>query len=221
MSIGKTTELSLVTTAQISSGSATSGQILQADGSGAVAFATLAASGGMTLIATATPSAATTISFTSIPSTYKHLMLIWTGMFQSVTGEQFYVRLNNDSGAVYDYNGITAAGATISDGTSVDATGFGQLSGSTTAPIALTATAATDLTKTSNGVMMIYRYTDTGNRQVEWTQTSYKTAATAGYIWNNMRGVYAPSSGSAVSQIDFIRAATQTITGTVYLYGVS
>jgi hypothetical protein len=176
---------------------------------------------GLTLLATATPSAATTISFTSIPGAYKHLMLIWTGMFQSVTGEQFFVRLNNDSGAVYDYNGITAAGATISDGTSADATGFGQLNGSTTAPIALTASSATDLTKTSNGVMMIYRYTDTGNRQVEWTQTSFKTAATSGNIWNNMRGVYYPAAGAAVTQIDFIRSATQTITGTVYLYGVS
>ena len=55
MSIGKTTELSLVTAAQISagavgtaaisSGAATSGQVLQANGSGAVTFATPAASG--------------------------------------------------------------------------------------------------------------------------------------------------------------------------------
>jgi hypothetical protein len=148
-------------------------------------------------------------------------MLIWTGMFQSVTGEQFFVRLNNDNAAVYDYNGISATGSTISDITSADATGFGQVNGSTAAPIALTASSAADLTKTSNGVMVIYRYTDTGNRHVEWSQTSFRTAATSGYIWNDVRGVYSPTAGSAIDRIDFIRAATQTVTGTVYLYGVS
>ena len=188
---------------------------------GVPAWTTPAGGGGMTIIGTATPSGATTISFTSIPGTYKHLMLIWTGMFQSVTGEQFFVRLNNDSGSAYDYNGISATGSTISDVTSADATGFGQLNGSTAAPIALTASSAADLTKTSNGVMVIYRYTDTGNRHVEWSQTSFRTAATSGYIWNDVRGVYSPTAGSAIDRIDFIRAATQTVTGTVYLYGVS
>lgn len=201
-------------------GIGTANQVLSVSGT-VPAWTTPSSGGGLTIIGTATPSAATTISFTSIPNTYKHLMLIWTGIFQSVTGEQFFVRLNNDNAAVYDYNGITATGATISDGTSADATGFGQLNGSTTAPIALTATSAADLTKTSNGMMIIYRYTDTGNRHVEWSQTSFRTAATSGYIWNNMRGVYAPTAGSAIDRIDFIRAATQTVTGTVYLYGVS
>ena len=219
----------------------TAGDVIYATGSAAVARLALgtagkvltvnagatapewANAGGMTLIATATPSAATTISFTSIPNTYKHLMLIWHGMYQSINTEQFMVRLNNDNASVYSYSGYAIQSTTVSNQTNNGATGFGQLNGSTAAPIALTGTSSSPISETSKGSMMIYRYTDTGDRFVEWSQTSNKTsgASPLGPITNFIKGIYSPSSGAAVSRVDFVRSATQTITGTVYLYGVS
>ena len=216
MSIGKTTELSLVTAAQISagavgtaaisSGAATSGQILQANGSGAVAFATLAASGGMTLIATATPSAATSLSFTSIPSTYKNLLLIWRGVYQSVTGEHWSVRLNNDTTAgrhVWTNSNLTYAAITA----------FGNSDNSS--PIPGTTASSTVYEQQSRGSFTIYRYTEAEEKLVQW-QTNGATT-TGGFSTGS--GVFLGTT--AISRIDFIRSSTQTITGTFYLYGVS
>lgn len=209
-----------VGTAAISSGAATSGQILQANGSGAVTFETPAAGGGMTLIATATASAATTISFTSIPSTYKHLFLVWYGVFQSSDTKGFFVRLNNDSASVYQVNGIAVSGTTVLNLTEANDNGFGASNVISSGVIADTENSDTVLTKTSKGSMTIYRYTDTGRRFVTWSQTSFRPNIITA-LWNNMQGIYNPSSGSAVDRIDFIRSSTQTITGTIYLYGVS
>jgi hypothetical protein len=200
-------------------GIGTAGQVLGI-AAGVPSWTTPSSGGGMTIIGTATPSAATTISFTSIPNSYKHLLLVWHGVYQSATGQGFYVRLNNDSGTVYQVNGICTSGATVSDLSNPNSAGFGDAATSLAGVIAATETANTDLTKTSKGFMVIYRYTDTGNRLVEWSQTSYR-AATSTYIWNNLNGIYAPSAGSAIDRVDFIRSSTQTVTGTVYLYGVS
>lgn len=208
-----------VGTAAISSGAATSGQVLQANGSGAVAFATPAAGGGMTLIATATPSAATTISFTSIPSTYKNLVLIWHGMFQSTTTGYWGIRLNNDTSTAYTFQGVSTLNTTVSiNWLQSSGTSFGG-NDERGAPIGLTATSGSDLNATSKGSMTIYRYTDTGNRLVEWSSTGQTSGGLPTYVSAN--GIYKPAAGSAVSQIDFIRNSTQTITGTAYLYGVS
>jgi hypothetical protein len=203
-------------------GIGTFGQVLTVNaGATAPEWAT-AASGGMTLIATATPSGATTISFTSIPGTYKHLMLIWRGVFQSVAGSgaTFFCRLNNDSGAFYQSNFLYTQGGGPGGATPiVNDTGFGNSLGYNLAPICRTETSASNLNRTSNGEMTIYRYTDTGNRLVHWTQAS--GTAADGLQWNEAIGNYAPSSGAAVTRVDFIRSSTQTITGTMYLYGVS
>jgi hypothetical protein len=86
-------------------------------------------------------------------------------MFQSATGQQWYVRLNNDSGAVYSYNGFSQRGGSVRIATDT-ATGFGQDTPVNFAPIASTPTSATNLSNTSNGTMTIYRYTDTGKRFV-------------------------------------------------------
>jgi hypothetical protein len=228
MSIGKTTELSLVTAAQISagavgtaaisSGAATSGQILQANGSGAVAFATLAASGGMTLISTATPIAATTVSFTSIPSTYKHLMLIWHSVYQSIDNEYWWATFNNDSTvANYDTTVIgpptTGTSVSVSNTTTVAST-----------PQSLTraiiASGGTSLSAyTSKGALTIYRYTDTSVRLFEYRSSALSTLQTNNTRFTTANGFY--NGSSAISSIEFTRSSTQTITGTFYLYGVS
>ena len=214
MSIGKTTELSLVTAAQISagavgtaaisSGAATSGQILQANGSGAVAFATLAASGGMTLIATATPSGATSLGFSSIPTTYKHLVIMWVDVQQSAA-EYWNIRCNNDTTASFHLtsnNLGSITGTTFGDSQAI----FSMIS--TPANPAAYYRAAGSLT--------FWRYTDTSVKSMNGIRTYY---ASADQLSNAVSGRYLGTS--AITRIDFIRSSTQTITGNFYLYGVS
>jgi hypothetical protein len=203
-----------VGTAAISSGAATSGQILQANGSGAVAFATPAAGGGMTLIATATPSAATTISFTSIPTTYKHLMIVWQDVFQNsaTASDGWGVRLNNDTTAglhTYYNRGLAQSATTGDKGSS---TLFTSSSAEQRMIIPKTTSGSTTYDSQARGVLMVYRYTESNEKFCEW-RSSGDDALSFG---NGRFG-----GTAAITQIDFVRASTQTITGKFYLYGVS
>lgn len=197
----------------------TDGQYLQADAAsaGGVKWAT-AAAGGITTITTTNASAATGVSFTSIPATYKHLMLLWTGVYFSATNTAAYIRFNNDSGTNYRYwctyynasntGGVGSTSATV---------GQTQIGGSTTynsyCPITNTATALDNTSKT--GMLIIYDYTNTNRRYFRYEHGAEAGDGAAG--WG--QGYY--SGGSAVSQLDVIRNSTQTITGTFTLYGIS
>jgi len=209
-----------VGTAAISSGAATSGQILQANGSGAVTFATPAAGGGMTLIATATPSAATTISFTSIPDTYKHLFLLWR-LYQSVNTGVFAVRLNNDSGTAYYGSFVHQLGTNSRVFDTVDNDRIGSTFNLNGNPVQKTNTTSTAYAEHSSGVLSVFNYTNTTECAWQASGRSYSSASgDGGWRSVEMRGIYR-TGGTAVNRIDFVRDSTQTITGTVYLYGVS
>jgi hypothetical protein len=82
-------------------GIGTAGQVLQVN-SGATApeWATVS-SGGMTLIQETVASAVSSITFGSIPGTYKQLLLIWSGIKHSAGSSNFTLRFNNNSGTVY------------------------------------------------------------------------------------------------------------------------
>jgi hypothetical protein len=62
-----------------------------------------AASGGMTLISETTASALSSLSLSGIADTYKELYLVWEGIKADASGNNFDIRLNNDSGANYAY----------------------------------------------------------------------------------------------------------------------
>ena len=51
-----------------------------------------------------------TVSFTSIPATYKHLQI--RGTFFDGTGYSVKMRFNSDTGSNYAYHGLTGTGAT-------------------------------------------------------------------------------------------------------------
>jgi hypothetical protein len=196
-----------VGTAAISSGAATSGQILQANGSGAVTFAT-ATSGGLTLIATATPSAATSLAFSSIPGTYKHLQLIWFDVFQSTAAAWWGIRLNNDSTVgQYHYR---------NHGTGSSVTSTATMIGTTNqfAPIGANTTSSTAYSLQTKGILNIYRYTESANKFFTSDSSNDPTD-----LYADLRGVYI--GAAAITSIDFVRSSTQTITGKFYLYGVS
>jgi hypothetical protein len=170
----------------------------------------------MTLLATATPSAATTISFTSIPTTYKHLLVLYCGVFQSVTNGYWSVRFNNDATAGrYEWNSLAWTGA-VAEGRSNETAGFGDTGNH--APVGFTA----NVSQAHNaiGEFWAYNYTiTTAPTHVRWIASGSSTGGTSQHS-NTATGRY-NTTGSAITRLDFIRSSTQNITGTFYLYGVS
>jgi hypothetical protein len=185
-------------------------------------WAAAATGGGYTELATSTPSSATTVSFTSISGSYKHLLVTWSELYNdSHGGHGWGVRLNNDSGSNYAMAGVRfnfsspTKQAQAENYTAADMF-YGDY---VMAPIGNASNSTWN--KTSNGFFIIYDYAN----------TSYKKVVNWGaYNWNNSdSGINAPvmingiyNSNSAITRLDFIRSSSQTLNGGIIrLYGVS
>jgi hypothetical protein len=82
-------------------------------------------------IATATPSAVSTFTFSSIPSTYKHLQIRGIGRTARVaTNDTMNIRINGDTGSTYAFHTLYGNGSTVSaSGSATQTAGeWGQLS---------------------------------------------------------------------------------------------
>jgi hypothetical protein len=174
---------------------------------GVPAWTTPSAGGGLTLIATATPSAATSLAFTSIPGTYKHLQLVWFDVFQSSKGPYWGIRLNNNSTAGQYWQRSTGANTANGTATSVGWTNV-------FAPVGATTTSGTVYLDQAKGTMDIFRYTESAYKFFRVTATSDLTDPMA-----QLSGIFLGTA--AITSLDFVRSSTQTITGKFYLYGVS
>jgi hypothetical protein len=189
---------------------------------GVPAWTTPAGGGGLTALGTVTASAGTALEFTSIPTTYKHLLVRWQGVYQSTTTGYWNVRVNGDTGSAYIWqttsfvNNLGAGGDK-----SKTATTFGGPN-SNTAVIPRTSSTSTNYDEHSAGSIVFYDYADTSLRRSiqssAWAQGV--GGDTSGVIWSNVNGYYA-STGTAITSITFVRSSTQTINGTFFLYGVS
>jgi len=174
---------------------------------------------GMTLIATATPSAATSLELTSIPTTYKNLLLIWRSVFQSAAGG-WNIRFNSDAALNYGFTCFCVRqGSSLSDGSPASATNvIGSISDAKQSVIPSTQSDATIPGRASAGYLTVYRYTELEPRFME--STSSQNNPSDGLNKSFVSGIY-NSSASAITSIQFISTTTQTITGNFYLYGVS
>jgi hypothetical protein len=205
----------------------TTGQYLQKNSGTDLDYvwATVSA-GGITLISETVASAISSLSLSSIPSDYKSLLLVFSGIRHSATGSAFGVRLNNNSGAVYSGNYTTTKGATVQAAASGTET---QLQTGNAAYLFGENNAQTaHIGYMTNGYLMIDNYASTTKSKTYYGQNGY---------WNNTdsdRGIISTFQGnfhstSAVSSIDIFRTGgsatfsneTTIAETSIRLYGLS
>lgn len=155
------------------------------------------AAGGMTLLSTTTFTGSS-ISLTSIPSTYIDLVLIITQVTGTTDGADFRIQFNSDTGANYGIQN----GTTLQDG--LTQIGLGSLMTTSTSPY-----------KKLQGRILIPRYSNSDYKFVP-INLSASSASTDLYL--SRQGLYA--STNAISSIQLKPSAGTFSGGTVYLYGV-
>jgi hypothetical protein len=196
----------------------TTGQVLTVAG-GVPSWAT--GGGGMTLISETVASAATGISFSSISSSYKQLMLVWSGVEASATGSNFTIRMNNNSGSVYFENSFYFSPSVSSlisgSGTSIGGTaGFSSFGENFNV--------AGNLAQASKGFLLIDNYASSTKFKTFSTQLGYRNVSGAYNFLYSSTGIF--NSTTAITSLDIVRTTgTATISNqtnsTIRLYGVS
>jgi len=187
---------------------------------GVPAWSTPASGGGLTLISTVVPSASSGFSFSSISSSYKHLLLTWDGILHSNNSTAFDVRLNANSGA--NYNSMVYYGS----GTSLaQANAGGASSYNPTVPVFGKNVANAGFNNTNSGYLWLYDYANTSYaKQCSGAWMFYDSSGAAHtQIWNSQMTF---DILTAISSIDITRisgAGTMTITtnGSVKLWGMA
>jgi len=184
-----------------------------------------ASSGGMTLISEQVASANSSLSFSSIAGTYKQLLLVWDGINHSTTGSIFSLRINANTGSVY--NGYTLSTATTSGNAigSFNNAGSYVVEGANLGLFGRSTDIASPASYHNRGWFLLDNYASSTRTKPYKTQFEYgdNTAAT--------QVVGATSNGSftdttAVTSLDIVRiSGAATITNaantSIRLYGVS
>lgn len=196
-------------------------QVLTVDSSTATGLKWATASaGGMTLIQETSASAVTSLSISSIPSTYKHLMLIWSTIYHSNADSSFGLRFNNDSGAKYNWQRIGASDTTLNvnytAGTGVSQSGYEPFGFQTNA-------GTNELEKMAKGILNIYNYADAGSTKFFIGSWNYWQS---GGPQRNTPFIAGNFTGAAITSLDIFRSTgtgtfTTAVSNTIKLYGVS
>ena len=193
----------------------TAGQVLSSTGTG-VQYVT-PSSGSWTLITQQNPSNANSVNFTSIPQTYKHIMLEWVGAYQTSAVQSYNVRINNDSGSNYSMNAFLINGGTVTPQIQESGT---DISASNSAGSNLSLfgydVRDTDYGKASKGKLIIFNYTDTARyKHSEWQ--AYYNITSEGSRNHQGQGVW--KSLSAITSIDIVRVAGGNASLSTNTYG--
>jgi hypothetical protein len=167
-------------------------------------WATPAAGGGMTLInsgGTALTGSSVTVS--SIPGTYKHLLIIGKDVYASGTTDFIY-QLNGDTGNNYTRRYVWFTGTCLS----------GNDTGQANAMIAATGTGSAFNT-TTKFAMNIYRYAETEYKFMDVHSTANNSSKQDGWHINNW------DNTAAITSITFFVSSGSFSGGTIYIYGVN
>jgi len=178
-------------------------------------------SGGITLISETVASSLTSLSFSSIPQTYKQLYLVWMGISHSATGSSFNLKINNTNDAsAQQMQMFSLAGNTLTSSLSANSiigiNAFGAFGES--------ANATGDPFQRVQGYIFIDNYASTTRTKffefqyggvLNTTPTNYLVRGTG--FWN---------STTAISSLDVVRSSgtgnfsNQTNTS-IRLYGIA
>lgn len=193
----------------------TSGQFLQTLGAGSNPQ-WAAASGDFVLLATNTPSAASTSDFTAFDNaTYNSYLFIFTNIVTSSDGSHFICKTSTDGGSTYDtgyahanFQNNTNTGSGVTD---TEAEGAGSV----------------ELTATNNwgsatneqlaGELRLYNPGATAHCKMTW-QIGYDDDQ-AGAYWTCEVGAAKRETAADVDAIQFL-SSSGTITGTIKMYGL-
>lgn len=172
-----------------------------------------AASGGMTLISTTTfDNTVITYTLSSIPQTYKHLLVIGNGLqSDAAAADTTFFRFNGDTGANYGMGIVANNGGSVAV---AGDPGNGRIFHPSICNMARTGDASS---RFGNFTLNIYDYTATSYKAITYFAGSCNNGsgfmAAARGLWNNT---------SAITSITFQSEAGSNLkAGTVRLYGVS
>lgn len=179
----------------------TNGQVLTVDSAEATGMKwATAAAGGMTLISTTTLTGSS-VTISSIPSTYVNLQLIITNYKPSVDGEGLRMRLNSDSGTRYKTN--------------VDLIGNGTFADSF---IALVQSADNSVAQGLVSIDFPY-YANSATWKMCFVQSvGNDPTTTTSFRSEFLQGLY--NQTAAISDIVLYNGSGNFTSGTAYLYGV-
>lgn len=193
----------------------TTGQVLAKASNTDLDFTfTTVSSEGFSLISTITASAATTVNFTSIPTNYRILKVVWNEVVQSAAG-YWNPRINNDSNNDYKTVGFRSTSNTAFTMTSAT----DSIAGISLASGAVIPEGTTGLNIDGwAGVFEIANANQAVPHTYTWYSAGWNAAGSYRHI-SNGSGYYKPVTPAAITQIEFVRDSTQTITGNFYLFG--
>jgi hypothetical protein len=153
------------------------------------------------------------VTFSAIPGTYEHLMILWTARGTDAGNPDVYLQFNGDTGANYDRELLVGVSAAPASGATVGQTALqaiGTMPGSTAdagraagGTIRIASYARTTFWKTAVGDFSDIRATSAGNQ----------LAGMAGGIWR---------STAAITSVTLLPSAGNFLAGSVFsLYGIT
>lgn len=169
-------------------------------------------SASLALISEQTPSGTGTVTFSSIPGTYRHLRIDFTARgTQTATSTVVNLQFNSDSGSNYDgERGLFTTTATLAE----------QLGATSVNAILVPAATATS-NYAASGVIDLPYYADTTFYKVFLARMHYLLAQTTTNVQTRFfNGIW--RSTSAITQIDLILNSGNYVSGSKFsLYGVA